>query len=78
MISVYIYIYIELIWKSIIYSHGTRCAGEIAAARDNNICGVGVAYDSMIAGKRILNISLGNNKNVFYRYSNAWSTLYDR
>ena len=24
-------------------SHGTRCAGEIAAARDNNICGVGVA-----------------------------------
>ncbi|CAF4671110.1 unnamed protein product [Rotaria socialis] len=35
-------------------SHGTRCAGEIAAARDNNICGVGVAYDSMVAGIRML------------------------
>ncbi|CAF0928595.1 unnamed protein product, partial [Didymodactylos carnosus] len=30
-------------------SHGTRCAGEIAASRDNNICGVGVAYDSTVA-----------------------------
>lgn len=34
-------------------SHGTRCAGEVAAARDNGICGVGVAYDSKIAGKWI-------------------------
>lgn len=33
------------------FSHGTRCAGEVAAARDNGICGVGVAYDSKIAGK---------------------------
>ena len=36
-----------------IFSHGTRCAGEIAAKRDNKICGVGVAYDSKIAGKKI-------------------------
>lgn len=33
--------------------HGTRCAGEVAAAR-NDVCGVGVAYDSKIAGIRIL------------------------
>ncbi|KAL2063357.1 hypothetical protein VTL71DRAFT_5162 [Oculimacula yallundae] len=33
--------------------HGTRCAGEISAVR-NNVCGVGVAYDSKIAGLRIL------------------------
>ncbi|KAI2638384.1 peptidase S8/S53 domain-containing protein [Xylaria nigripes] len=33
--------------------HGTRCAGEISAAR-NDVCGVGVAYDSKIAGIRIL------------------------
>ncbi|KAL2808350.1 peptidase S8/S53 domain-containing protein [Aspergillus granulosus] len=33
--------------------HGTRCAGEIAAAR-NNVCGVGVAYDSRVSGIRIL------------------------
>ena len=33
--------------------HGTRCAGEVAAAR-NDVCGIGVAYDSRIAGIRIL------------------------
>lgn len=33
--------------------HGTRCAGEIAAVR-NNVCGVGIAYDSKVAGVRIL------------------------
>ncbi|KAJ4290763.1 pheromone processing endoprotease [Collariella sp. IMI 366227] len=33
--------------------HGTRCAGEVAAAR-NDVCGVGVAYDAKIAGLRIL------------------------
>ncbi|KAL2017400.1 hypothetical protein VTK56DRAFT_2243 [Thermocarpiscus australiensis] len=33
--------------------HGTRCAGEVSAVR-NNVCGVGVAYDSKIAGLRIL------------------------
>lgn len=33
--------------------HGTRCAGEVSAAR-NNVCGVGVAYDSKVAGIRIL------------------------
>lgn len=31
-------------------SHGTRCAGEVSGARDNGVCGVGVAYDSQIAG----------------------------
>lgn len=33
--------------------HGTRCAGEIGAGK-NDVCGVGVAYDSKIAGLRIL------------------------
>lgn len=33
--------------------HGTRCAGEIGAGR-NEACGVGVAYDSKVAGIRIL------------------------
>lgn len=33
--------------------HGTRCAGEIAAVR-NEVCGVGMAYDSKVAGIRIL------------------------
>jgi kexin len=30
--------------------HGTRCAGEVAAVK-NNVCGVGVAYDSKVAGQ---------------------------
>ncbi|ORE13359.1 hypothetical protein BCV71DRAFT_189378 [Rhizopus microsporus] len=33
--------------------HGTRCAGEIAAAK-NDVCGIGVAYDAKVAGIRIL------------------------
>ncbi|KAF9958255.1 pheromone processing endoprotease [Mortierella alpina] len=33
--------------------HGTRCAGEIAAVK-NDLCGVGVAYGSKVAGLRIL------------------------
>ena len=32
------------------FSHGTRCAGEIAAIANNSICGVGVAYNSKIGG----------------------------
>ncbi|KAG9052624.1 pheromone processing endoprotease [Serendipita sp. 407] len=34
-------------------THGTRCAGEIAAAK-NDVCGVGLAYESKVAGIRIL------------------------
>lgn len=33
--------------------HGTRCAGEVAAVK-NNVCGVGVAWDAKVAGIRIL------------------------
>lgn len=33
--------------------HGTRCAGEVSAVR-NDVCGVGVAWNSRIAGIRIL------------------------
>lgn len=33
--------------------HGTRCAGEVSAVK-NDVCGVGVAYNSKVAGIRIL------------------------
>ena len=33
--------------------HGTRCAGQIAAAK-NDVCGVGLAYEAKVAGVRIL------------------------
>uniref|UniRef100_A0A4W4G9W7 P/Homo B domain-containing protein n=1 Tax=Electrophorus electricus TaxID=8005 RepID=A0A4W4G9W7_ELEEL len=34
--------------------HGTRCAGEVAAVANNDICGVGVAYNAKIGGVRML------------------------
>ncbi|KAJ7685496.1 peptidase S8/S53 domain-containing protein [Mycena polygramma] len=33
--------------------HGTRCAGQIAAGK-NKACGIGLAYESKVAGVRIL------------------------
>lgn len=35
-------------------SHGTRCAGEVAAEANNGICGVGVAFNARIGGVRML------------------------
>ncbi|XP_076356681.1 furin-like protease 1, isoforms 1/1-X/2 isoform X3 [Tachypleus tridentatus] len=34
--------------------HGTRCAGEVAAAHNNSICTVGVAFEASIGGVRML------------------------
>ena len=31
-------------------SHGNMCAGVIAGVADNNVCGVGLAYNAKIAG----------------------------
>ena len=31
-------------------SHGTKCAGEVAAQADNGICGVGVSFNASIGG----------------------------
>ncbi|GAA6016514.1 hypothetical protein JCM10207_002823 [Rhodosporidiobolus poonsookiae] len=39
--------------------HGTRCAGEIAAVK-NDVCGVGVAHGAGIAGIRILSASISD------------------
>ncbi|XP_036367005.1 PC3-like endoprotease variant B [Octopus sinensis] len=35
-------------------SHGTHCAGVVAAEANNSVCGVGVAYDAKIGGIRML------------------------
>ena len=32
-------------------SHGTRCAGVIAAQANNSHCGVGIAHEASIAGE---------------------------
>lgn len=68
-------------------SHGTRCAGEIAAARDNGVCGVGVAYDSRVAGIRMLDQpymtdlieanSMGHEPNMISIYSASWGPTDD-
>ncbi|ODV89953.1 hypothetical protein CANCADRAFT_17972, partial [Tortispora caseinolytica NRRL Y-17796] len=60
--------------------HGTRCAGEVAAVR-NNFCGVGVAYNAKVAGIRILSkpisdadeaLSLNYAMDVNDIYSCSW------
>jgi len=33
-----------------LFRHGTRCAGEVAAAGNNSVCGVGVAPGSKVGG----------------------------
>lgn len=35
----------------LISSHGTRCAGEVAAEANNGICGVGVSFNASVGGK---------------------------
>jgi len=68
-------------------SHGTRCAGEVSAARDNGICGVGVAYDSKVAGIRMLDQpymtdlieanSMGHEPSLIDIYSASWGPTDD-
>lgn len=43
------------------YSHGTRCAGEVAAKANNSICGVGVAYNANIGGMKINTLKISQN-----------------
>lgn len=65
-----------------LYHHGTNCAGVLAMARDNNLCGVGVAYHSKVAGIRLLSSihhsdateasALGLHNQHIAIYSNSW------
>ncbi|ESO07759.1 hypothetical protein HELRODRAFT_170307 [Helobdella robusta] len=61
--------------------HGTRCAGEVAAAANNKICGVGVAFEASIGGIRMLDgeitdaveaQSLSYKPNYISIYSASW------
>lgn len=68
-------------------SHGTRCAGEVAAKRDNGVCGVGVAYNSKVAGIRMLDQpymtdlieanSMGHEPHLIDIYSASWGPTDD-
>ena len=46
----------SLPWVSVSNHHGTRCAGEIAAVANNNVCGVGVAYGAKVSGKMFVGV----------------------
>ncbi|EPQ10680.1 Proprotein convertase subtilisin/kexin type 6 [Myotis brandtii] len=61
--------------------HGTRCAGEVAAAANNSYCIVGIAYNAKIGGIRMLDgdvtdvveaKSLGVRPNYIDIYSASW------
>jgi hypothetical protein len=61
--------------------HGTRCAGEVAAAANNSICSVGVAFNAGIGGIRMLDgdvtdsveaRSLSFNRDHIDIYSASW------
>lgn len=63
-----------------INKHGTRCCGEVAAAK-NTFCGVGVAYTGKVGGIRMLDgpvtDSIEANSLSFHSqhvqiYSNSW------
>ena len=65
-----------------LYRHGTSCAGVLAKAKNNGVCGVGVAYHSKVAGIRLLSgayhsdateaIALGLHSQHIDIYSNSW------
>lgn len=68
-------------------SHGTRCAGEVSAAKDNGVCGVGVAWGSKVAGLRMLDQpfmtdlieanAMGHQPDVIDIYSASWGPTDD-
>ncbi|KAI2661407.1 Proprotein convertase subtilisin/kexin type 5 [Labeo rohita] len=39
---------------NVLFRHGTRCAGEVAASANNSHCTVGIAYNAKIGGVRML------------------------
>ncbi|VDM32584.1 unnamed protein product [Hydatigera taeniaeformis] len=72
--------YVERDFRNI-NRHGTRCAGEVAAAANNSICGLGIAFKARIGGVRMLDgdvtdamesRSLGHNLQHIDVYSASW------
>ena len=65
-----------------LYRHGTSCAGVLVMAKDNNLCGVGVAFGSRVAGVRLLSptyhtdaaeaTAFGLYSQHIHIYSNSW------
>uniref|UniRef100_A0A5K3FT81 P/Homo B domain-containing protein n=2 Tax=Mesocestoides corti TaxID=53468 RepID=A0A5K3FT81_MESCO len=68
-------------------SHGTRCAGEVAAVAGNGVCGVGVAPNSRVAGLRMLDqpymtdlieaAAMSQARDIIDIYSASWGPTDD-
>ncbi|KAL7053808.1 hypothetical protein AAHC03_026757 [Spirometra sp. Aus1] len=68
-------------------SHGTRCAGEVAAVGGNGVCGVGVAPNSRVAGLRMLDqpymtdlieaAAMSHERDLIDIYSASWGPTDD-
>ena len=58
------------------YVHGTACAGVIAAVR-NDLCGVGIAYDSKVASLRILDPPWRTDAGWHTREASAFNHHYE-
>lgn len=65
--------------------HGTRCAGQVAASK-NNVCGVGVAFNAKVAGIRMLKNkvedameaeALKHCRDKIHIYSSSWGPIDD-
>ena len=61
--------------------HGTRCAGQIGATANNNVCVPGIAYNAKVGGVRMLDgdvtdaveaKSIGHNQAHVDIYSASW------
>jgi len=61
--------------------HGTRCAGQVAATPNNSLCAIGIAFNAMIGGIRMLDgqvsdaveaRSLSFNPDHIHIYSSSW------
>uniref|UniRef100_A0A8B9E2E8 Proprotein convertase subtilisin/kexin type 4 n=1 Tax=Anser cygnoides TaxID=8845 RepID=A0A8B9E2E8_ANSCY len=66
--------------------HGTRCAGEVAAVANNQICGAGIAYNAKVGGVRMLDgpimdiveaQALGLRPQHIHIYSASWGPTDD-
>ena len=61
--------------------HGTRCAGQVGATANNNVCVPGIAYNAKVGGVRMLDgdvtdaveaKSIGHNQHHVDIYSASW------
>lgn len=61
-------VFIRLVITNNFPRHGTRCAGEVSMVANNNICGVGVAYNAKIGGLYWILLTFFSDQLMHYRF----------